>query len=344
VIAALPALPERRPAGGPALRVASIPHADPYVAAVLPSDVVPAGPDTRPSPWLDPVFLAEAAESIDVLHVHTGYGHLSPAALDVWTEEVRRSGLPLVVTVHQLRDPDQRSRRRHDTHLAAVLSTAEVVLTLTPGAADEIADRFGRTAIVVAHPSIAAPLPGLGSVRGLVGVAVGRPSPAVPDPEAVVRAALSGAVSGGGRLRVFVEPDLTPADLPFLIADDELEVVRTPLSGPGWAARVQQLHALVLPQRCGTHSRDVEIARDVGTRVVAPSCGRFVEQWLEVVGYENDERAGLDRVSLSAAVTAAVTRPMPRPADRAWREEQREAVRRVHAAVYAQVAADRRRL
>jgi hypothetical protein len=344
VITVLPALPERRPVEGPALRVATVPHADPYVTAVLPADVVLVGPDTQPSPWLDPAYLAEAGESIDVLHLHTGYGHLSPAALVSWTEQVRRLGIPMVLTVHQLRDPAQPSRRRHDRHLAAVLSTAEVVLTLTPGAADEIADRFGRTAIVVAHPSIAAPLPGLGAVRGLVGVAVGRPSAAVPDPEAVVRAALSGAVSGGGRLRVFVEPDLTPADLPFLDADDALEVVRTPLAGPGWAARVQQLHALVLPQRCGTHSRDVEISRDVGTRVVAPSCGRFTEQWSEVVGYENDETSCLDPVSLSAAVTAAVTRPMPSPADRAWREQQRTAVQRVHADVYAQVAADRRPL
>src|SRR3712207_8724364 len=47
----------------------------------------------------------------------------------------------------------QPSRRRHDAHLEAMLATAEVVLTLTPGAADEITERFGRTAIVVAHPS-----------------------------------------------------------------------------------------------------------------------------------------------------------------------------------------------
>jgi hypothetical protein len=167
----------------------------------------------------------------------------------------------------------------------------------------------------------------------------------VPDPEAVVRAALSGAVSGGGRLRVFVEPELSVAgELPFLAAlaaAGELEVVAVPSAGPAWAARLQQLHAVVLPQRCGTHSRDVEICRDVGTRVVAPSCGWFADQWSEVVSYGHDERSGLDPVSLTAAVAAALTRPMPRPADREWREEQRAAVQRVHAEVYAQVAADR---
>jgi hypothetical protein len=225
----LDALPDGRRPGAARLRVATVPHTDPYVEAVLPPDAVHVGPVEVPSRWLDPAFLAGRASEIDVLHLHTGYAHLLPAALENWTEELRRLGIPLVVTVHQLRDPAQESRARHDAHLAAVLSTAEIVLTLTPGAADEIAERFGRTAIVVAHPSVAAPLPGLGAERGLVGVAVGPPSPAVPDPEAGVRAALSGAVSGGGRLRVFVDPGLrVAAELPFLAAlaaDGAVEVV-----------------------------------------------------------------------------------------------------------------------
>jgi hypothetical protein len=347
VIAVLPpALPERRPAEGPALRVATIPHDDPYVAAVLPSAAVQIGPADVPSPWLDPSYLAAAAAEVDVVHLHSGYGHLRRAAVEAWTEQLRRLDLPLVLTVHQLRDPSRPSRSRHDPQLADLLGTAEVVLTLTRGAADEIADRYGRTAIVVAHPSVAAPLPGLGAERGLVGVAVGPPSPALPEPEAVVRAALSGAVSGGGRLRVFVAPSLeVAAELPFLASlasAGQVEVVASPPAGTAWAARLQQLHVLVLPQRCGTHSRDVEVCRDVGTRVVAPSCGWFADQWSEVVGYGHDERSGLDAVSLTGAVAAALTRPMPRPTDRSWREEQRAAIQRVHAAVYAQVAADRR--
>ncbi len=96
----------------------------------------------------------------------------------------------------------------------------------------------------------------------------------------------------------------------------------------------------VLPEPCGTHSSDLEICRDVGTRVVAPGCGWFADQWSDVVTYAHGAD-GLDAVSLTAAVNAALTRPMPRPADRAWREEQRAAVRRVHAEVYASVAADR---
>jgi hypothetical protein len=325
--------------------VAAVPFADAYVEAVRPAGVVAVGPDADPSPWLDADHLAAHAAEIDVLHVHGGYGHLPVAALECWTETVRRLGIPLVLTVHELREPAQRTRTRHDAHLAALAATAEVVLTLTPGAADELAERYGRTAIVVAHPSVAVPIPEVGSERGLVGLVLRCPSPAVPDPAAVVRAALSGAVDGGGRLRVLLgvpgDPDDTVPGIAALARAGALELVVPGAGDDAWTAELQQLHVAVLPERCGTHSRDLEVCRDVGTRVVAPSCGWFADQWSDVVPYVNDERRGLDPVSLTGAVSAALARPMPRPADRAWREEQRAAVQFVHAQVYASVAADR---
>ncbi|WP_236831537.1 hypothetical protein [Blastococcus sp. KM273128] len=317
----------------------SVPHGGPYVDAVLPAGVVRVGDPGGASAWLERAHLAARATEVDVVHLHAGAGHPGPAEPEAWAEELQRLGIPLVVTVHQLRDAGPAD---HDALLAAVLATAEVVLTLTVGAADEIAERYGRTAIVVAHPSLAVPDPELGAERGLVGVRVGPASGAVPDPVGMVRAALSGALSGGGRLRVLVDAAAAPALDPGIVAladAGELEVVRY---GAGeWAGQLQQLHVAVLPERCGTHSPDVEICRDVGTRVVAPSCGWFADQWSDVVPYTNDERAGLDPVSLAAAIGAALTRPMPRPADRGWREEQRTAVREVHGEVYAQVLADR---
>jgi hypothetical protein len=170
----------------------------------------------------------------------------------------------------------------------------------------------------------------------------------VPDPLGLVRAALSGAVSGGGRLRVLLgvprNPDDAVPGISALADDGAVELVVPGAADAAWTAALQQLHVAVLAERCGTHSRDLEVCRDVGTRVVAPSCGWFSDQWSDVVTYGNDEEGDLDPVSLSVAVGAALTRPMPRPADPAWREEQRAAVQRVHAQVYASVAADRARV
>jgi hypothetical protein len=330
-----------QPVHGQPIRLLSVPAAEPYVDAVRPSGFV--GGVGAAAGWPDATWLAENAARVDVLHVHAGLASLPEESLACWAEMLRRFGIPLVLTVHQLRDPHQLRSGLHEAALEVLLATAEVVLTLTPGAADEIADRYGRTAIVVAHPSVVAPDPELGAERGLVGLRLGAASPAVPDPAGLVRAALSGAVSGGGRLRVLVsvadEPALAP-EVRDLADRGDIELVVHPQAE--WTARVQELHVVVLPERYGTHSVDVEIARDVGTRVVAPSCGWFGDQWSDVVTYGNDEDGGLDWVSLSAAVSAALARPMPRPADQVWRAEQREAIRRVHAEVYAQVAADRR--
>jgi hypothetical protein len=322
--------------------VATIPYADPYVDAVLPRDAVRVGPSGDLSPWLDIGYLADHASEIDVLHLHAEQRHVAEAAVQCWTEEVRRLGIPLVVTVHRLRTAGARRDAVLDAHLEAVVQNAEVVLTLTPGAADEIAERFGRTAIVVAHPTLTAPDPELGAERGLVGVRLGPESTAVPDPVTLVRAAQSGAVSGGGRLRVLVDAaDEASLAAPVreLAARGELELVLHP--GTDWAAQLQQLHVAVLPEESGAHSRDLEICRDVGTRVVAPGGGWLPHQWSDVVSYGIDDRGRVDPVSLTAAVAVALTRPMPRPADRSWREEQLAAVRRVHAEIYAQVAGDR---
>ncbi|MGY1884548.1 glycosyltransferase [Blastococcus sp. SYSU DS0753] len=337
-----PPLPGLPPTPGAGIRVVSIPHTDPYVDAVLPDGSIRVGDHVVPSPWLDLAHLAVHADEVDVVHLHAVHGYLGATELEAWAEELQRLGIPLVVTVHQLRDPQRPAPAETDDHLAAVLATAEVVLTLTPGAADEIAERYGRTAIVVAHPSIAVPDPELGAERGLVGVRVGPASSTIPDPVGIVRAALSGALSGGGRLRVLVDEAEAPALDPEIVAlAEEGEVELVLVGDGGWTAQLQQLHAAVLPERCGTHSADVEICRDVGTRVVAPSCGWFADQWSDVAPYTNDEFTGLDPVSLTAAIGAALTRPMPRPADRSWREDQRAAVREVHGEVYAQVVADR---
>ncbi len=59
----------------------------------------------------------------------------------------------------------------------------------------------------------------------------------------------------------------------------------------------------MLPYRFGTHSGWLEACRDLGTTVVAPTCGFYAEQG-PVLGYAMDEDR-FDADSLVAAVTTA---------------------------------------
>jgi len=96
----------------------------------------------------------------------------------------------------------------------------------------------------------------------------------------------------------------------------------------------------VLPYRFGTHSGWLEACRDLGTTVVAPTCGYFVEQG-PVLTYGHDEH-GLDADSLADAVRTAV---LERPALGATIDErraQRALVADVHDEVYAAAISARR--
>ena len=334
------------------IRVATVPVVHPDLVALLPDGVlpVPAPATADAGAWLDPEHLVEHAGDVDVLHLHAGPGHLTtvgtPEQTGVWTEAwtaaLRRTGVPLVLTVHDLRDPEDDDRERYDTLLAALLDPAEVVLAPTVGAAEEIADRHGRTAIAIGHPAQVDRVPGVDRETRLVGVHLGSLPGNLAEPVAVVRAALSGAVSGGGRLRVDVHAGVHLPEVEELAAAGQLELtVDEPLDARGVVAYLQQLHVSVLPHRIGTDAAWLEACRDVGTRVVAPSAGHYGELWSDVVEYGNDEETGLDPTSLIMAVVAALTRPAPARADPAWRADQRQAVQRVLADVYERVIGDR---
>ncbi len=107
-------------------------------------------------------------------------------------------------------------------------------------------------------------------------------------------------------------------------------------------ALVRRAHVTVLPYRWGTHSGWLELARDLGTRVVAPTGGQYRDQAPDVLTYGYDEERGLDARALADAVALACAQPPPLPVDPAWRDEQRQWLRDQHARVYARVADDAR--
>lgn len=334
------------------IQVASFPADHPYIDAVRPGDVRAVVPGESadptpwaPHPWWDPAVLRRAVGDIDVdvLHVHFGYDHLTPDELSGWLAGVRDLALPLVVTVHDLRNPHHPTAERHDEHLGLLLAAADAVLTLTPGAAQVVTDRWARRPTVVAHPGLVEPPPRPHTDGPpVVGIHLKSLRRNLCDPDRIVLAALRGAQAGGGRLRVDVHPDVV--ERPELVLTRERAAagaltlsVHERFADHQLVGYLQELAVSVLPNRFGTHSGWLEACRDVGTRVVAPDCGYYADQWPAVQIYGNSEAAGLDADSLAAAVTASLADPVPAPADPGWRAEQRRAVQRAHLEVYTRV-------
>ncbi|MDX2358297.1 glycosyltransferase [Dietzia sp. PP-33] len=304
----------------PALRVRSIPAGHDYVRhAIGPAAGVVVLDDPVPDPaepsrwWPHPVLEAagrpEVLDGADLVHVHFGYEHRSPAQVSEFVSAVRARGVPLVVTVHDLTNPHEADPAAHLERTGHLVRGADAVITLTTGAADEIRRLWGVDAQVIAHPrlmpaEITEPhrlrrLDHPGSRgrlertggRRIVGVALGslRAGVAVED----LLPQLAQALPDAAELVVMVRADaLAAAHDPGharhaaalaldAVADRTNVEIRSheKLTDDELCRALSGFDTLVLPHRHGTHSGWLELCRDLGLPPVIPDVGFLTEQW-----------------------------------------------------------------
>ncbi len=346
------------------LQVASVPATHVYVRHLHHPTVVrvvdPSGDDLRTPSFLDPGWWREHGDRIDLLHVHFGFEFWDPAQLEAVCDELERQRTPIVYTCHDLRNPNHPTPALHDAALAVWMRRATEVVTLTPWAADRIADRFDRQAVVLPHPHVvpldelarraASPRP-RHTDRHRIGLHLKSKRANMLGVE--VLAAMLDAIAPlpGVRLRLDLHPDvLDPSSAnhdPGVVdlalrtvaaADSPLDLhVHHYLSDDELWQLIAGVDSFVLPYRFGTHSGLLEACRDLGTAVIAPSCGAYASQGAHHV-FASDED-GFDPASLRAAVTAAVAAGPPAPVGVPERRRQRERIAAGHLEVYRRAMA-----
>ncbi|MFC4786497.1 glycosyltransferase [Nocardioides sp. MAHUQ-72] len=362
----VPARAPRAAAGAPSVVVASVPANHVYVRHLAP-EVGPgprrlADPDPDlpsrsavekwwPPVMLDPRWVREA--DFDVFHLQFGFDARSPEDLRHLTGELVAKGTPFVYTVHDLRNPHHESRHLHDAQLDVLVPAADALVTLTEGAAAEIRRRWGREALVLPHPHVVdlrtmaiahdcrarrrAPRLRVGlhvkSLRASMD-----PMRILPTLVDTVRG-LPGAVLQVNAHRDVLEDDGARRDArlaAFLSrheASGDLELhVHDFLPDRELWNYLASLDVSVLPYRFGTHSGWLEACRDLGTTVVAPTCGYFAEQG-PVLSYRHDED-GFDPASLAAALVTAYDERPRFGATIDERRDQRAAVAEAHGRLY----------
>ncbi|MCW2747261.1 MAG: hypothetical protein JWP10_403 [Nocardioidaceae bacterium] len=361
-----------RPTDTELIRVASVPSSHVYVRHLEPiaksdsavarlSDPSRGGPSTSTgSTWwpplmLDQKWIANHEQDFDVFHLHFGFDAKSPQELNDITEELKHRNKPFVYTVHDLRNPHHSDRHAHDAQLDVIVPAADALITLTPGAASEIRERWGREALVVPHPhvvdfdtmtrvqaerraaqaepagfrigvhvkSMRSNMNAIPIIRTLIET-VGRLPGAVLQVNGHKDVLLSGGARHDGELVSLLSEGQRSGQVDVRIhdffSDDDL-----------WRY-LASLDVSVLPYRFGTHSGWLEACRDLGTTVVAPTCGYYQEQGL-VVSYVVDDN-GLDPDSLVEAVEFAYWQRPPLFATVEDREKQRTEVARIHEDLY----------
>jgi len=317
----------------------------------------PAGAVWWPPVMLDAEWVDQHHGEFDVFHVHFGFDALAPEDLEAVVAALRRHRKPLVYTAHDLRNPHHRNPEPHRRQIGILIREADAVITLTQGAAEQIAQEWHRAAIVLAHPHVVPldEMPRLQMRSALrvcepltVGVHV-KSRRANMDPLPVIEALVE--IIGdmpGARLRVDGHRDLLK---PGGARYDE----RLATSLRGWERRgalvlavhdyfsdeelwdyLARLDASVLPYRFGTHSGWLEACRDVGTAVIAPTCGFYTDQG-PVASYrwQNETpSAALDAVSLAAAVRAVDEGRHSIATSTTRRHHQRDLIASVHEDLY----------
>ena len=352
------------------IRVASIPAGHPYVEHLadpdgptvlrLP-DPTPAVADPLPGQWwpppmLEPAWVRSHADGFDVMHLHFGFDAATPDSLREWVSALRSAGKPLVFTVHDLVNPHFADPTTHLANLDVLVPAADAVLTLTGGAAAEIAARWGRTATVVPHPHVV-PLDRMGDRRPhtegdpfVIGVSA-KNLRANLDPLPVLAALLPVvAAVPAVQLQVDVhrevlEPSRTDERAAAFRAwvgrhRSHPRVTVLPhgrFTDPELFAHLAALDLSVLPYRFGTHSGWLEACVDLGTGVLVPATGHYADQHGHP-RYRFPTDAGSDS-DLAAQVTAVVNGRLDARPTRPDRRDQRRRVARAHLQVYRSVLA-----
>jgi hypothetical protein len=303
--------------------------------------------------WWPPVMLEPGwvrDHEFDVFHINFGFDACTSEQLQELVDALRDRGKPLVYTVHDLRNPHHTDTALHDAHLDILVPAADEVITLTHGAAAEIRRRWGRDPVVLPHPHVV-DLPTMDRLRARepretfrVGLHVKslrasmdplRILPALVD---AVRALPDGVLQVNGHDEL-LEPDGThynaelAAELHASAARGEIDLRVHPFFSD--AELWDYFHSLdvsVLPYQFGTHSGWLEGCRDLGTTVVAPTCGYFADQ-APVLSYELDETS-FSAESLAIAVKDAYENRGLGAITVAERREQREWIATQHESLY----------
>ncbi|TKR22368.1 hypothetical protein FA014_16835 [Cellulomonas hominis] len=288
------------------LRVASVPAAHPYVArvtdaaglTVLPDPTPPGAEQGRwwPPVVLDPAWIAAHAAEADLLHVHFGTESFDPAHLARTLDAARAAGWPVVVTVHDLEHPQLVDQAGYRAQLDVLVPGADALVTLTPGAAAEIRERWGRDALVVPHPRLLGALPAAPSgataqtAERVVGLHLKdlRPNVDAPAATRALLAAVADLRASGlparaeVRLHRRVRDEAARDEVRALCAAADpgtaVLVEHDRLADDDLAAALAGLDACVLPYAHGTHSGWLELCWDLGVPVAAPAVGYYHQQ------------------------------------------------------------------
>jgi hypothetical protein len=302
-----------------------------------------------------PGWIRENAHRFDLVHVHFGFEWLDVRQLRAWVQALDEVDRPLVVTVHDLRNPHLVDNTPQERLQDVLLPAADAVVTLTPAAAAAIRRRWDRDALVLPHPHVvdarwlrrAQRADDGGDARRRVGVHLKSLRPNLAGTTALEALELVGRAEATAEVDVRLHNDIDgPGLRPHVERLQQLLGQRCTVRVSDYLADealwgwLDQLDVVVLPYRFGTHSGWIEMAKDLGVASVIADLATYRDQGATATFPVPDERPTAPGMAEAVHEALDVT-PVPPAATERVREAA--AVVAAHRRLYEAVLARGRR-
>lgn len=340
--------------------MAVLPAAHPGVGRLTAFDAVDAAPG-------DILRDSGPISDVDVAHVHLGHDYLSVGAVERAMASLASSGVPVLLTVHDIHHPSDLEDPQLLDRVGALVTAAARVVTLTEEGALRMLERWDVAAAVVPHPrlldesEISTAIRSAKHLRGdgpgpVVGVLLERMGENIEGPELLDKLAPVPTGRQDAELRILVESRSwqeavgeepgTDGDplVSELAAEGDWQSVRLVTYealdlGP-LLPELAALDACVLPYRFASHSTWLELCRDLGVAAVFPDLGFLAAQWFsghDPAHFGGQAYSPVDPVAVARAVSAVLDQPKPVPPR--TEASAAQSVMEAYAKLYREVAA-----
>ena len=287
----------------------------------------------------------------DVVHLHFEYYLITPDRLEGLLQYFKSKRKPIIWTCH---DRNSALKEQVDQkHEQLLFENAEAIITLTAGCSHWLYKQFGQhtggVEVIphgyITHPSIIeSEEEGIKKDRNLFTMHLGdfRKS---KEYVCSIRDFLACSKLENARLQIIYRPaNIFPRDN---AENHQLEIfselIRHPRIITTCAFNIPDnvltraflaSHAVILPYKWGTHSGQLELARDCGSHIVVSDVGFYKDQWNSIFEWTvSDGKKDLYKERYQRALIAAYTQK-PLTVAGHWREDEFEQIIRQHVNVY----------
>jgi hypothetical protein len=133
-----------------------------------------------------------------------------------------------------------------------------------------------------------------------------------------------GYSSGSGRFLRFKD---------LMVADRVIALGKSEISNNELNEAFYKSHAIILPYLWGTHSGQIELAKDCGCQSVVSDAGFYKEQWNKVISYKVDKNIKVTSKNYKTALSKAANHSSIKPIGKKRSEEMTEIIKE-HKIIY----------